>query len=176
MTSPDELTLGQGTCLSLVASGHHHGWAIVRELAPDAALGRIWSLSRPLVYRTIDQLVDRDLLARAGTEPGDGPARALLSITPTGRRQARRWAATPVTHLRDTRTELLVKLELCERLGIDRVEFLRVQRAAFDPIITAISERSPGDLTDLWRSESSTSIGRFLERAEGFLAERDDAR
>ncbi len=172
MTGPDELTLAQGTCLALVAAGHRHGWALVRELAPEGGIGRIWSLSRPLTYRAVDQLVGLGLLARSGTEAGDGPARALLAVTRAGRRRARDWVMTPVRHLRDTRTEMLVKLELCARLELDQAELLRAQRDALAPIIAAIRTRPPEDLTDLWRAESSASIERFLEEAERFIRRR----
>lgn len=169
MTSDEPLGLAQGACLSLVAIGHHHGWALVRELAPDGDIGRIWSLSRPLTYRTIDQLVDRGLVERAGTEPGSGPARAVLAITAEGARRARRWVVTPVEHLRDTRTELLVKLELGGRLGADRATFIRAQRAAFAPIIDSMAHRPDQDLVDVWRGESSASVARFLDQAERFV-------
>jgi DNA-binding PadR family transcriptional regulator len=176
VTSPEPLSLAQGACLSLVATGHHHGWALVRELAPDGGVGRIWSLSRPLTYRTIDQLVDRGLLERAGTEPGSGPTRAVLAITPTGSQQAIVWATTPVSHLREARTDLLVKLELGLRLGVDRVAFLQAQRVTFAPIIESIASRVETDLVDVWRAESSASVERFLARALAFVEAVDGSR
>jgi DNA-binding PadR family transcriptional regulator len=175
VSAPDHLNLAQGTCVSLVAAGHHHGWALVRELAADGGVGRIWTLSRPLTYRTIDQLVERNLLLRTGTEPGSGPARAVLAITPAGRRAAVSWLTTPVEHLRETRTELLVKLELGGRLGVDRVAFLQAQRRVFAPIIESIAHRPEGDLVEVWRAESSASVERFLDRAEQFVQPGDDA-
>ena len=39
--------------------------------------------------------------------------------TPAGRRVAKRWLDAPVQHLRDVRTELLVKLALRDRAGLD---------------------------------------------------------
>jgi PadR family transcriptional regulator AphA len=161
----DGLSLAEGTCLALVVAGHRHGWALVRELAPDGSIGRIWSLSRPLTYRAIDQLVDRGLLERAGTAPGGGKARTLLEPTAAGRRAGRRWVRTPVAHLRDVRTELLVKLALAERLGMDRVALLRAQQRALDPIMSAIAGRRPGDPVDVWRLESSAAVARFLAAA-----------
>jgi PadR family transcriptional regulator AphA len=169
----ERLSLAEGTCLALVVSGHRHGWALVRELAPDGSIGRIWSLSRPLTYRAIDQLVDRGLLERAGTAPGGGKARTLVEPTAAGRRAGRRWVRTPVTHLRDVRTELLVKLALAERLGLDRVAILRAQQRALDPIISAIAARPPSDPVDVWRLESSAAVRRFLDAAIDLLASAD---
>ena len=120
-----DLSLAEGACLCLVVAGHEHGWALVRELAPTGEIGRIWSLSRPLTYRAIDRLVARGLLERGESVPGaTGTARTLLTATPVGRRAARRWVRTPVAHLRDVRTELLVKLAMAERLRIDRVQLV----------------------------------------------------
>jgi PadR family transcriptional regulator AphA len=167
------LSLAEGTCLTLVVSGHRHGWALVRELAPEGSIGRVWSLSRPLTYRAIDQLVDRGLLERAGTAPGGGKARTLLEPTAAGRRTGRRWVRTPVAHLRDVRTELLVKLALAERLGLDRVAILRAQRRALDPIMSAIAARPPSDPVDVWRFESSAAVGRFLDAAIDLIASSD---
>src|SRR5262249_41228547 len=43
-----ELSLAEAVCLTLVAREPTHGWAIVKTLAPEGDIGRIWSLSRPL--------------------------------------------------------------------------------------------------------------------------------
>lgn len=177
-TSREIVTLAEGACLGLVAAGHHHGWALVRDLARDGELGRVWSLSRPLTYRAIDQLVDRGLLERAGHESGVGPERTVLSISAAGRRELTQWLTTPVDHLRDVRTEFLVKLSLAGRLGVDRLAMVDAQEAVLRPIIAAVA-RSTGedasagasdDLAQLWRVESSKSIARFLRQARSSLS------
>ena len=48
--------LGEHAVLALLAEQPRHGWAIVRALAPGGEIGRIWTLSRPLAYRAIDNL------------------------------------------------------------------------------------------------------------------------
>ena len=50
------LDLAGYTCLTLVAEGVEHGWAIGSLLAADGELGRIWTLSRSLTYRAIDAI------------------------------------------------------------------------------------------------------------------------
>ena len=161
----DALSLADGTCLALVVSGHRHGWALVRTLAPGGDIGRIWSLARALTYRALDTLVDRGMVQRGEQVPGRGKARTLLEPTPAGIDAARRWAATPVRHLRDVRTELLVKLALAPLLGLDRAALLTAQQHTLAPIMDAIAERPPADLVDLWRAESSAAIQRFLAAA-----------
>ena len=166
------ITMAEGTCLGLIASGHRHGWALVRELSPNGDLGQVWSLSRSLTYRSIDRLIALDLVSRSGSEPGAGPARTLLATTPAGRRVVKRWVRTPVHHLRDIRTEFLVKLTLAERLGYDRLALLDAQTEALAPIIAAVAapDTDPSnDALRLWRLESSQAVQRFLERARSEL-------
>src|SRR6187402_1525349 len=97
----DELSLAEHVCLALIAGGASHGWAVGTLLAPDGELGRIWSLSRPLTYRAVDNLVGKDLISRRGVAAGRGRDRVLLAATPPGRRLVAAWLDEPVEHLRD---------------------------------------------------------------------------
>lgn len=163
--------MAEEVCLALVAEGVDHGWAIGALLAPDGELGRIWSLSRPLTYRALDQLVEAGFVRRVGTEPGRGRARTVVAVTPAGRRAARAWLDAPVAHLRDVRTELLVKLELRRRAGLPLAPLLDAQDAVFAPLVAALTGgRPPTDPVALWRRESARAVSRFLaaaRRAEG---------
>ena len=162
------LSLGEHAVLALLAEESRHGWAIVRELAADGELGRIWTLSRPLAYRAMDTLTARRFVRATGTEPGRGPRRTMLTATAAGRRETDRWLGAPVEHLRDVRTELLLKLVLCRRIGRDVRPLLRGQQRAFREIFAALeqSTESPdADLVDIWRHESAESIRRFLTTA-----------
>lgn len=135
-------------------------------LAPDGEVGRIWSLSRPLTYRAIDGLVDKGIVERRGHVAGRGRDRVLLSATPRGRRVAKRWLDAPVDHLRDVRTELLVKLALRSRGGLGNHDFLDAQQRQLRPAIQALSAgRADDELVDLWRRESAGAVRRFLDRA-----------
>jgi DNA-binding PadR family transcriptional regulator len=165
--SSPTLSLADHVCLALVAEGPTHGWALVKLLATDGELGRIWTLSRPLTYRSLDTLVEQRLAAR--TESG---RRAILSATPAGRRVRRRWLDTPVEHLRDVRTELLLKLALRERSGLGREPLVTRQLAELEPAIAALTTQPDGDPVDLWRSESARAVLRFLGR----LREQDGSR
>jgi molybdopterin-binding protein len=143
-----------------------HGWALGTMLAPDGEIGRIWTLSRPLTYRAIDGLVDKGLVTRTGQAAGRGRDRVVLATTAAGRRLARRWLDAPVEHLRDVRTELLVKLHLRERAGLDNDELLRAQQEVFTPKIDALTSTRPDDdLVGLWRRESARAVRRFLDQA-----------
>lgn len=167
----DELLLGEWACLGLLYDQHAHGFAIAAELRADAPIGRIWSLSRPLTYRSLDQLVERGLVRPVGSEPGDaGPDRTVLAATRAGRSRMRTWLRTPVTHLRDLRSELLLKIALAERCGVDIGPMLDAQRGRLDEQVATLSAAAfdpSGRVVDavaLWRHEVACAGQRFLER------------
>jgi molybdopterin-binding protein len=159
-----DLDLPGYACLALVNEGVEHGWAIGTQLAPDGDLGRIWSLSRSLTYRAIDQLLDRKLVTRRGTARGRGRERSLLRVTAAGRRGALAWLDRPVAHLRDVRSELLLKLALRERAGLPVDDLLRNQRDRFAPVIDALTaDADEEDAVARWRAESARAVRRFLD-------------
>jgi PadR family transcriptional regulator AphA len=153
-----ELSLADQVCLAIIGEGRTHGWAIVKVLAPDGDLGRIWSLSRPLTYRAIDRLVELGLVSRT-----DLGRRAELGITAAGRRRRRTWLDAPVAHLRDLRTEFLLKLSLRERAGLDSDALVARQQQVLAPAMRALLDHEPVDVVDRWRRESALAARRFLE-------------
>ena len=165
----DELLLGEWACLGLLCDQRAHGFAVAAELRPDSPIGRIWSLSRPLTYRSLDQLVERGLVRPVGSEPGAaGPDRTVLAATRAGRARMRAWLQTPVTHLRDLRSELLLKIALAERCGVDIAGMLDAQRERLDDQVAALSATAfdPSgrvvDVVALWRYEVACAGQRFL--------------
>lgn len=175
MDVAEPLSLAESVSLTLIGQGTSHGWALGTVLAPDGELGRIWSLSRPLTYRAVDGLVDKGLVTRRGRAAGRGRDRTLLAATPAGRRRAKRWLDEPVEHLRDVRTELLVKLALRQRAGLDSAALLEAQQQAFAGAIDALTASpTDADLVDLWRRESARSVQRFLALARPVTAEAPD--
>lgn len=172
---PPALPFAEWVCLALVDEGVDHGWAIGTELAADGDIGRVWSLSRPLTYRALEQLDAKGLVRRdqRGGSASTTRERVLLTITPRGRRLARRWLGEPVAHLRDVRSELLVKLVLRRRRGLPVEPLLDAQQQAFAEHFATLTTAGPGaDLVDLWRRESARAVRRFLETALGHLDEQ----
>jgi DNA-binding PadR family transcriptional regulator len=157
-----ELGLAEAVCLTLVAREPRHGWSIVKALAADGEVGRVWSLSRPLTYRALDALAARGYIEPGGSETGSGPPRTIWRATPRGRRAARAWLRRPVRHPRDVRTELLVKLVL----GAPAPELARAQLDVFAPVFAGLrraARAAPGDPVARWRMESAEATRRFLE-------------
>jgi DNA-binding PadR family transcriptional regulator len=160
-----ELLLGEWACLGLLVSRRSHGFDVARRLSPLGDLGRVWTLSRPLTYRALTNLAQRGLVRVAGTEPGTaGGARTILAPTTAGRSAFKRWVRTPVEHLRQVRSELLVKLVLCDLVGLDACPLVVAQRAVVADLAAALRGVDDGDAVAIWREESSEAVVRFLDR------------
>jgi len=163
-TTDDELLLGEWACLGILAVAPAHGFAVAKRLAPDGDVGRVWSLSRALTYRAIDQLTARGYLAAVAEEPGTaGGNRTLLAPTRSGRARLRRWLTTPTQHLRDVRSEFLLKLVLAELNSVDTRELLEHQREQIATIAASRAGADPADVVALWRRESANAALRFLD-------------
>ena len=160
-----EPRLGEWACLGLLYPGPTHGFAIAARLKPAGDVGRVWSLSRALTYRALDQLTSRGLARSVGEEPGiAGGNRTLIVATSDGRARLRRWLTTPVEHLRDLRSELLLKLVIADVCRIDVAPMLARQHAHVEQLATVLGARGSSDVVALWRIESSEAALRFIAR------------
>lgn len=164
-SAPGELLLGEWACLGILYAAPAHGFAVAARLAPEADIGRIWSLSRALTYRSLEQLTVRGLIEPIGEEPGiAGGNRTILAATRRGRAQFRRWLHTPVEHLRDLRSELLLKIVLAAENGIDVTDTVDAQRERITGFLTALDDSDSADVVQRWRHEFALGALRFLER------------
>jgi DNA-binding PadR family transcriptional regulator len=164
------LLLGEWACLGALGPGRLHGFGVARRLDATGDLGRIWTLSRPLVYRALNQLHDMAMVRDAGEEPSvAGPNRTLLALTPKGRGALRTWLATPVNHPRDVRGELLLKLVVADSMGLSTAALLDHQATVFrEQVASRQAEVSggSGDPVDVWRLEFADAAYRFVTRME----------
>lgn len=156
--------LAREVVLALVVAEARHGWALHRELAPTGSIGRAWTLSRQLTYRAIDSLVDEKFARRAAPREGMGGDKVVISATAAGRRHCMRWLDEPVEHLRDVRTELVVKIMLREIHELPLADFVARQRAVFEPLIGAVTASDDRSPVGSWRAESAESVRRWLDR------------
>lgn len=163
-----ELLLGEWACLGILAEAPAHGFAVAARLKPDGDVGRVWSMSRALTYRALDQLRSYDLVRAVGEEPGlAGGSRTILAPTRRGATQLRAWLGRPVLHLRDLRSELLLKLILASACAVDTGPLLARQRVEIERIAASLHRRTDGttdDVVDLWRLEATDAAERFLDR------------
>ena len=170
-TTEQQLLLGEWACLGILYPRPSHGFAVAARLKPTGDVGRVWSMSRALTYRALDQLASRGYIHAVGEEPGiAGGNRTILAATRSGRAQLRKWLNTPVAHLRDVRSELLLKLIIADICGIGIGEMLDRQHAHIEQLAESIAgqvdDEVPVDVVDLWRNESSQAALRFLTRLQ----------
>jgi len=162
------MALAEWTVLVLLSQRPAHGFAVSQLTAADGELGRIWRIPRPVIYRAIGRLVDAGLIAPESVEPGLGPQRTIYTVTAQGRQAAGHWLATPVEHIRDVRSHLLLKLALLHRAGEDPADLLKRQRAALEPIARAMdAQQAELDGFDAillaWRRATAAAALGFLD-------------
>jgi DNA-binding PadR family transcriptional regulator len=167
VVAPPELSLTDWAVLGIVAEGPTHGFAIARELSASGTVGQVWTVARPLVYRSLTTLTERGLVEEQGaTQSGRGPTRTMVRVTRRGRAALVRWLDTPVEHVREVRTALLLKLALNERSGRTSSELVARQQALLAPVFDSLGRRPRGEGFDLvlaqWRRESARAVQRFL--------------
>lgn len=163
------LSLTEWLVLCLVAEGETHGFAIASVTGSKDGLAAVWRLRRPIVYRALQRLRGLGLVAEAGVESTSrGPDRTLMRATPAGTEAVRWWLAQPVGHVRDVRSELMVKLALLDRVGADASGLVAAQREVVEPIARALRDRRDrADGFDRtlagWRYEIAVATLAFLD-------------
>jgi DNA-binding PadR family transcriptional regulator len=167
-TSLPEMSLPEWLVLAILSQQQAHGFAVAQLTASGGDLGRVWQIPKAVVYRAIGRLLEAGLIVPEGTEPGLGPQRTVYAATGDGQAAAERWLHEPVEHVREIRSELLLKLALLDRAGVDPAGLLRAQRAVLEPLVGAIESRradSQGfDATLLaWRRANAVAALEFID-------------
>jgi DNA-binding PadR family transcriptional regulator len=163
-----ELTPSEWAILALLCERDAHGWALVRSLASDGEIGRVWSVKRALVYRGIEVLSAWSLVEAVGTADGlRGPNRTIMRVTEAGRRTVAEWLAEPVVHVRDARSLLLLKLLFQTRSKLDFRPLLREQAQVLARLEAALEEQvasnqEPEAMMASFRLEMTRAVSRFV--------------
>jgi DNA-binding PadR family transcriptional regulator len=114
--------------------GIHARFAIARLLGHQGELGQVWRVPKPVIYRGLARLEQLGLVHTVGEQSTNlGPVRSVVEATPAGRQAAAAWLVTPVRHIRDVRSELMVKLALLDRSAADPQPLLTAQREQLVP-------------------------------------------
>jgi DNA-binding PadR family transcriptional regulator len=164
-----QLSLAEWIVLALIAEQPRHGFAVAALTAQDGDVGRAWHVPRPIVYRAVTRLTELGLLDVQATERGGrGPQRSVLGATERGTAAARQWLGRPVQHVRDGRSELLVKLALLTRRGRGELKLIKAQRAVFMRIEAALVRQQEHEdgfsrVLATWRTETVRAALRFLD-------------
>jgi tRNA (adenine37-N6)-methyltransferase len=164
-----EPSLPEWAALGLLCEEPAHGWAIAEELSPAGSIGGVYSCTRPLTYRALNQLREAGLAEVRGRGPSEaGPARTTLGPTRRGRSAFVRWLGTPVAHVRDLRSELMLKLLFHDRAHLDPGQLLVGQATALAGIERGLAEqlRSTSGFVRtlaLWRLSACRGALSFVE-------------
>jgi len=162
------LSLAEGLVLCLVRERPTYGLVLARLLAPDGSLGQIWSVPKAMVYYALRQLELAGLIRMTREQrTSQGPARSIYRVTPAGRAAAEAWVSRPAGHVRDVRSELMVKLALNDRAGADSRPLVRAQLALLVPVAAALDDRLRAAegferTLALWRCAAMTATVQFL--------------
>ena len=167
-TSLPEMSLPEWLVLAILSQQPAHGFAVAQLTASGGELGRVWQIPKAVVYRAIGRLLEAGLIVPEGTEPGLGPQRTVYAAADDGRAAAQRWLHEPVEHVREIRSELLLKLALLDRAGEDQADLLRAQRVVLEPLVGALESRRAGsegfDATLLaWRRANAVAALEFID-------------
>jgi PadR family transcriptional regulator AphA len=163
------MSLTDWVVLAVIAEEPRHGFSVARELAPDAPIGQVWTVRRPLVYRSLEYLAADRSIKASRTEPGtQGPHRTVYGVTRAGRNRLAFWLGQPVEHPRDVRSELLVKFVLRARRGEALTPLALRQLELFTPVADGLAGAArrasgPDRVVARWRLESTRAITRTLE-------------
>ena len=155
--------------LAIIAEKPQHGFAVSKELETDPSLSAVIRARRPLVYRSINSLVDAKLIRETKTEPGDqGSPRVVYATTATGKNTTTKWLNDTVDHPRDARIELLAKFVLRNRRAMNSKQLATRQqklfkRQAANLQVAANSATDDVRLVALWRVENINAMIRLLE-------------
>lgn len=168
---PDQLSLSEWVVLAVVAEKPTHGFAIATLTTEDGLLGRIWRVPRPVIYRSLARLSEGGFVVTDGTEVRRGPQRTRYAVSEAGRQAVAEWLESPVQHIRDVRSQLLVKLALLDRVGADPAVLLQRQRGVLEPIVQALDgeERLTGNFEatlQAWRRVTARAAVDFLTELE----------
>lgn len=167
MDIDEPLSLAEWVVLAVVDEEPTHGFAVSSLTATGGSIGRVWQVPRPVVYRALNRLTDLGLVEPQAVEAGRGPQRVVHASTAAGRTLVRTWLQTPVDHVREVRSFLLLKLALLDRRGADPSRLLARQRAVLDPIVRAMTAERDAEGFEAtllaWRRATATAAATFLE-------------
>ena len=156
-----------GACLALVRCGLQHGYPIAQEFSEEGSVGVVLTATRPVVYRELALLETQGLLAAKADRGVRGQAKKTLKLTAAGNKALDAWLAEPVHHIRDMRTEFLVKVMMRHKLHMPIATFVVAQRDALANVTHTLGRNDDDSLVSMWRREQARAVVRFLDELEG---------
>lgn len=167
MTSKPTLDLVEGACLTLILHGTSHGYQLAKQFEANTMLGEVLTLSRPVVYRAIKTLEEHRLIRSIESTGLRGQLKWKLKCTPDGERSSKQWLAEPVLHLRDLRSEFLVKILLTQITKASTARLIKLQRQTLEAVTKLLLADSAPTAVAIWRREQARASLRFLDELDG---------
>jgi molybdopterin-binding protein len=162
-----QLSLIEATCLALISQGSTHGYDIAKRFHPDGDIGEVFTQTNPVVYRALKALDAAQLVKSTDALGVRKQLKFSLTMTDEGERVLRSWLNAPAMHIRDLRTEFLVKLHLRELVGMKQRKFIALQRDALDTVLARLLANSSRSAVAIWRREQARAVSRFLDELAG---------
>jgi len=162
-----QLSLIEATCLALIDQGATHGYDIAKRFHPDGDIGEVFTQTNPVVYRALKSLEAAQMVKSTDALGVRKQLKFALSVTEEGGRVLRGWLNAPAVHIRDLRTEFLVKLHLRELAGMKQGKFISLQRDALDQVLSRLLANPSRSAVAIWRREQARAVARFLDELAG---------
>lgn len=169
MRVKSDLLVGEWAVLALLCEGPRHGYAIATLMGPDGEIGRVWSLRRPMTYRTLTALGKLKLIVVDSVEPGTtAPTRRVFRATPEAQERVAAWLEQPEEHVRDLRSLLLLKVHFLRRRDRSVADLLHAQREVLLRQERSLVERRQiddelGRMLARWRWAMTDAALRFVD-------------
>lgn len=162
-----QLSLIEATCLALIDQGATHGYDIAKRFHPEGDIGEVFTQTNPVVYRALKSLEAVQLVKSTDALGVRKQLKFALTVTTEGERVLRSWLNAPAIHIRDLRTEFLVKLHLRELAGLKQKKFIALQRGALENVLSHLLANPSRSAVAIWRREQARAVARFLDELAG---------
>ena len=162
-----QLSLIEATCLALIGQGSTHGYDIAKRFHPEGDIGEVFTQTNPVVYRALKSLETAQLVKSTDALGVRKQLKFALSVTEEGERIFGNWLNAPAIHIRDLRTEFLVKLHLRELAGLKQRKFIALQRDALENVLSHLLANPSRSAVAIWRREQARAVARFLDELAG---------
>jgi molybdopterin-binding protein len=162
-----QLSLIEATCLALIGQGSTHGYDIAKRFHPEGDIGEVFTQTNPVVYRALKSLEAAQLVKSTDALGVRKQLKFALSATEEGERIFGNWLNAPAIHIRDLRTEFLVKLHLRELAGLKQRKFIALQRDALENVLSHLLANPSRSAVAIWRREQARAVARFLDELAG---------
>ena len=162
-----QITLIEAACLALISQGSTHGYDIAKRFHPEGDIGEVFTQTNPVVYRALKSLEAAQLVKSTDALGVRKQLKFALTVTAEGERVLRSWLNAPAMHIRDLRTEFLVKLHLRELAGLKQKKFIALQRGALENVLSHLLANSSRSAVAIWRREQARAVARFLDELAG---------